>query len=218
SSESQPKLRQGDRGSAVSTLQTRLNAPGASIAVDGVFGPATNSAVTDLQSSADITVDGVVGPNTWGALSSGATIGSGSSAPPASSQPKLRQGDRGDAVRTLQTQLNERGTSIAVDGIFGSGTAGAVRALQSAARITVDAVVGPNTWGALGSDVRIPEGSADRGDERPSSGSFNGQAIIDAARSVKGTGYTWGGESPSTGFDCSGLVHYAYNQAGLDLP
>jgi cell wall-associated NlpC family hydrolase len=32
-----------------------------------------------------------------------------------------------------------------------------------------------------------------------------------------GTPYQWGGESPG-GFDCSGLVRWAYGQVGLDLP
>ena len=33
-----------------------------------------------------------------------------------------------------------------------------------------------------------------------------------------GTPYRWGGESPSSGFDCSGLVRWAYGRVGVDLP
>ena len=222
-STSQPKLRVGSRGAAVTTLQKQLNASGASLRVDGVFGSATASAVRALQSSAGIGVDAVVGPKTWAALGKGTSIGSGGtsapSAPPASvGHPKLRKGDRGAAVRTLQSGLNASGASIAVDGVFGSGTASAVRALQSAAGIGVDGVVGPKTWNALDSDVRISSGSGGRDDDRDSVGSVRGQAIVNAARAQIGVRYVWGGSSPSSGFDCSGLVYHAYNQAGTKLP
>ncbi len=226
-SSSQPKLRQGTRGDAVRTLQQQLNAAGASLTVDGSFGGATASAVRALQSAAGIGVDGVVGPKTWNALSSGTKIGGATPAPakPApskpvsSAQPTLRQGDRGAAVKTLQSKLNQRGASVSVDGVFGGGTRTAVRALQSAAGLGVDGVVGPKTWSALESKVRIPGSTPSRGEDRPSSGtSVNGSAIVSAARSQIGTRYTWGGSSPSTGMDCSGLVYYAYNQAGTDMP
>ncbi len=45
-----------------------------------------------------------------------------------------------------------------------------------------------------------------------------------AARAVKlalgvvGTPYRWAGESPATGFDCSGLVRWAYGRVGIDVP
>ena len=43
------------------------------------------------------------------------------------------------------------------------------------------------------------------------------QALMIAER-FKGTPYHWGGNTPQTGFDCSGLVQYSYKQLGIDLP
>ena len=43
-------------------------------------------------------------------------------------------------------------------------------------------------------------------------------SIVDAARSNIGVRYTFGGRSPKTGFDCSGLVYWSYEQAGIILP
>jgi cell wall-associated NlpC family hydrolase len=44
------------------------------------------------------------------------------------------------------------------------------------------------------------------------------QKAVDAALSVLGTPYLWGGTSPSTGMDCSGYMQWAYKQAGIMLP
>jgi cell wall-associated NlpC family hydrolase len=39
-----------------------------------------------------------------------------------------------------------------------------------------------------------------------------------AAKTQKGKPYRYGGESPKSGFDCSGLVQWAYKKAGINLP
>jgi cell wall-associated NlpC family hydrolase len=44
------------------------------------------------------------------------------------------------------------------------------------------------------------------------------QTIVNAALSVLGVRYTWGGSNPSTGFDCSGLTQWCYAKAGIGLP
>jgi len=44
------------------------------------------------------------------------------------------------------------------------------------------------------------------------------QAAIDAAYSVIGVKYTYGGSSPETGFDCSGLTMWSWAHAGVSLP
>jgi cell wall-associated NlpC family hydrolase len=42
--------------------------------------------------------------------------------------------------------------------------------------------------------------------------------IVKTARSFLGIPYLWGGDSPETGFDCSGLVTACYSLNGLNLP
>ncbi len=44
------------------------------------------------------------------------------------------------------------------------------------------------------------------------------QAAINAAYSVLGTPYSWGGSSPQTGFDCSGLTMWSWAHGGVSLP
>jgi peptidoglycan hydrolase-like protein with peptidoglycan-binding domain len=63
-------------------------------------------------------------------------------------------GNRGVDVLAVQYLLQSHGISVAADGIFGSGTAGAVRTFQSRRGLTVDGIVGPQTWGALVQTVR----------------------------------------------------------------
>lgn len=41
--------------------------------------------------------------------------------------------------------------------------------------------------------------------------------VVDIAKQYLGTKYTWGGVSPSTGFDCSGYVYYVFNKAGIPI-
>ncbi len=43
-------------------------------------------------------------------------------------------------------------------------------------------------------------------------------AVVRAAESQLGVPYVFGGASPSQGFDCSGLVQWAWRQAGVSIP
>jgi cell wall-associated NlpC family hydrolase len=45
-----------------------------------------------------------------------------------------------------------------------------------------------------------------------------GEKAVGFAVDAIGTPYRWGGESPATGFDCSGLVRWAYGRVGVELP
>jgi cell wall-associated NlpC family hydrolase len=50
-----------------------------------------------------------------------------------------------------------------------------------------------------------------------SDGSIGAQAVAIAMQYI-GIAYAYGGESPATGFDCSGLIKYVYAQLGVELP
>jgi peptidoglycan hydrolase-like protein with peptidoglycan-binding domain/uncharacterized protein YkwD len=140
-----PLLEQGAQGPAVSELQRLLGQQGCVVTVDGDFGPQTDRAVQAFQAGMDLAVDGVVGPQTWAALVQTTAAGAGA----AMNRPVLEQGSCGPAVRELQRQLGQHGYQVAIDGDFGAQTLTAVRAFQKAKGLTVDGVVGPQTWGAL---------------------------------------------------------------------
>jgi peptidoglycan hydrolase-like protein with peptidoglycan-binding domain len=63
----------------------------------------------------------------------------------ASSEEVVERGDRGQAVRSIQTALG-----IPADGVFGPQTERAVRRFQRRNGLVVDGVVGPQTRSALG--------------------------------------------------------------------
>ncbi len=123
-----------ERGS-VRKAQALLNAAGASLNTDGVFGALTETAVRAFQQARGLTVDGIVGPNTWRAL-----LGTLAT---------IKVGAKGDDVKRCQWLLNVAGAALATDGSFGSLTQTAAREYQARHGLTVDGIVGPNTWTAL---------------------------------------------------------------------
>jgi peptidoglycan hydrolase-like protein with peptidoglycan-binding domain len=66
----------------------------------------------------------------------------------------LRRGDRGEYVTLAQTELINKGYScgsFGADGEFGKATEAAVKAFQRDHNLSVDGIIGPNTWAALDS-------------------------------------------------------------------
>jgi len=135
-----PVLRQGANSTwpkvTVRSLQYLLNARGAKLTVDGVFGPKTKAALVAFQRAHRLTANGVTSAKTWSVL-----------------VVTVKLGSKGPAVRAVQDQANFRngrgGVTLTVDGIFGPKTQQWVRAFQAAEGFKADGIVGLLTWQAL---------------------------------------------------------------------
>jgi peptidoglycan hydrolase-like protein with peptidoglycan-binding domain len=133
-----PVVRRGNRIFPVRPLQQLLRARNHSIAVDGIFGPQTESAVKAFQQSRGLADDGIVGPRTWPRLVL-----------------QVKRGSTGDAVRGVQEvmkfhdQSDGEGPTVQIDGIFGPRTDAWVRGFQTAVGTPSDGIVGPITWRAM---------------------------------------------------------------------
>jgi peptidoglycan hydrolase-like protein with peptidoglycan-binding domain len=69
----------------------------------------------------------------------------------------IQEGATGATVRWLQYLLVRRTLSDTdIDGVFGPKTKHGVEEFQQADHLTVDGIVGPDTWGALGGDGPEP--------------------------------------------------------------
>lgn len=69
-----------------------------------------------------------------------------------------------------------------------------------------------------GNDTSAPKASSNDQKAPSVSGSGSAQAAIAEAGKYLGRSYVWGGNNPSTGFDCSGLTQWSFKQAGVSLP
>ncbi|WP_351234039.1 penicillin-insensitive murein endopeptidase [Streptomyces sp. NPDC002133] len=68
--------------------------------------------------------------------------------------PTQSSGNRGSDVVAIQHLLGAHGHTVSTDGVFGSGTAAAVKSFQSSKGLAADGFVGPATWGKLVVTVR----------------------------------------------------------------
>ncbi len=120
----------GNRGADVRAAQGLLRQQGATIAVDGIVGPAMVAAVKAFQVASALPVSGRVDDATWRRL-----------------VVRLGPGDSGEAVRALQRQLNEkRRAGILLDNVFGPTTSAAVIAFQRHMGLPPSGIVGALTW------------------------------------------------------------------------
>lgn len=133
-----PIVRRGDKIFPVRSLQHLLRARNHPVAVDGNFGPNTESAVRAFQQSKGLAADGIVGPQTWSKL-----------------VVQVKKGSTGDAVCAVQEvikfhdQSDGEGPGVQIDGVFGPRTDAFVRGFQTAVGTPSDGIVGQITWRAL---------------------------------------------------------------------
>jgi cell wall-associated NlpC family hydrolase len=93
------------------------------------------------------------------------------------------------------------------------------RPLPALALATAAFTLAVSSAATAGDGVPAPP-TADRPDARPPvpSPPTKGERAARVALQAVGVPYRWGGESPASGFDCSGLVRWAYGRIGVDLP
>ena len=89
-------------------------------------------------------------------------------------------------------------------------------AAQAAA--TVAGTVGGSASGAAAITAADAAGSYAGSVSGTGAGTAQQMAVVQAAESQLGVPYVFGGASPAQGFDCSGLVQWAWAQAGVSIP
>jgi peptidoglycan DL-endopeptidase CwlO len=191
----------GSSGTAVRQLQARLG-----ISADGQFGPQTDAAVRSFQRAHGLPVTGLVGPMTRAALGTGAAATTADSSTVSTSSLGSSQ------VRAVQERLG-----VTVDGVIGPQTRAAIAAFKSSHGLPATDVIGPRTLAALGVSGTATTAASVPASTTAPTASSKGAAAVQAALSKVGASYSYGAAGPSS-FDCSGLVMWAFQQAGVSLP
>ena len=202
-------LKVGATGDAVKQLQTALMNSGVFVpgGVDGVYGQATKTAVSNYQRWNGLPVTGEVDAT----MASKLGLGSGGTTPaPASAAPAtpaaggayvgMTTGARGDNVKALQRALIAAGISVrgGADGVFGPLTAAALTSYQQANGLTANGVLDAAAVAKLGLGAAAPAPPAATPAPAPSAATgyvgltvgAQGPAVKDLQRALMNTGLT----------------------------
>lgn len=170
-------LKVGSTGSDVRKMQERLIALGYLMGTpNGQFDEMTEAAVYAFQNRNTSYSDGIAGPLTLEKLYSSSARKTSTAVGIIGTSIKRGLMDS-EVVRRIQSRLKDlRFYTGAVDGDFGPSTEAAVKAFQSANRLTADGRVGSNTYRVLFSNTANAAGSQTRPTATPGPGAGTGFA------------------------------------------
>ena len=134
-----PQPQKNENKGNVARIQAILNDKyGLNIAVDNIYGNETKKALVkglqielNKQYNRGLTIDGIFGANTYNACIN------------------VRRGAEGNITYLIQAMLVCHSFDIDADGIFGPATENAVRDFQSRNGLSVDGIIGKNTFNKL---------------------------------------------------------------------
>ena len=122
------------------------------------------------------------------------------------------------AQEVAQAAIQEAQQEAAAAAAAHSAAAKQAAAAAAARATTVAGAVGGSSSGAAATTAANQAGGAVGPVGGSAQGGSGGMAAVRAAVSQLGVPYVFGGEQAGVGFDCSGLVQWAWRQAGVSIP
>jgi peptidoglycan DL-endopeptidase LytE len=200
------EMKIGSRGNNVKVLQQNLKQLGYYTypQITGYYGTMTADAVRKFQKQYQLPVTGTADRATLAKINEAIA-----NSKPHPSTPKasiyLTIGSTGSKVKEVQTKLKQLGYFASqITGYYGTITANAVKNFQRDVSLKATGVVDTETYERLMG--KAPQRKLDVT-----------ELVADAAE-LLGKPYVWGGETPQTGFDCSGFIVYLFQKQGISLP
>ena len=166
-------MKKGNKGAAVTELQQKLIELGYLKGTpSGTYDTDTIGAVRSFQKKNGLTSNGTADATTRELIMSGTALGAKDTATPtvavtpsptptmAVPSVSLKNGDKGDDVKLLQTRLKDLGYyKSKVDGKMGKGTVNALKEFQKAHGLKDDGVAGQATYAVLFTDNALKKGT-----------------------------------------------------------
>ncbi len=166
-------MKKGNKGAAVTELQQKLIELGYLKGTpSGTYDADTIGAVRSFQKKNGLTSNGTADATTRELIMSGTALGAKDTATPtvavtpsptptmAVPSVSLKNGDKGDDVKLLQTRLKDLGYyKSKVDGKMGKGTVNALKEFQKAHGLKDDGVAGQATYAVLFTDNALKKGT-----------------------------------------------------------